>query len=238
MPSGRWCAQRVREVARGHRLQCWCCGPPMPAPRIVPGPNGETREDLLALAFWRRRACASSSLAAVLTAANCFCALLAHLAHERKAIRRAHLADGLRIDALARRLHAPPPRPGPPWRTWSRPAPGQRVMPSSVFSVFDAAPDRRTPRTGRAMHHAGHALHHAVTSHHSVTHIRCHHAVAHPIGAVAMHERGPKPLGPWPTDCARAQPPAEHGGDRDRADHQSFLLHVRLQFLRNGEVRC
>ena len=219
------------EVARCHQLQCRCCGPPMPAPRIAAGPNGMRPGRMsAAAAFCVSSSVARSSLAAVLDGLPLLFGLLAHLADERKSIGWAHLGDGLWIDAFARRLHRRrgvlhDPDVLAPGRTLGGRNAELGLQLIDVLGIGEA-------RTGRP-----HSMpHHAMTPH-SLTHV-LRHSVAHSISALAMHERGPEAVRSG-ADGLRQGPSAHQGGcDRDTADRQSFLLHVCLQFLRKRGVRC
>ena len=88
----------------------------------------------VALAFWLSSSVAEKLVRGRLDGLELLLPLLAHLGDEREAIRWVHLADGLRIDALARRLH----RGCGVLDRLGVLAPGRLlsgVMPSSVFSV-------------------------------------------------------------------------------------------------------
>ena len=171
--------------------------------------------------------------------------LLAHLGDERKAIRRVHLADGLWIDALTRRLH----RGGGILDRLGVLAPGLLLSGRDAeldLQLIDVLGIGEAPARG-AMHHARpHALHHSVAVHHAVTHAHAahahthvlHHSGAHATSALAMHERGTEAARTRPDGLRQGPPAHQRGCDRKTADYQSFLLHVRLQFFRNSEVRC
>ena len=202
-------------------------GPPMSAPCIIGGPNAARPGSMSSGAF-RLLAVVErtekSSFAAALTASNCFCPCSRTLGgtEASKAIRRVHLADGLLVDALARspssRGRGVLSRLGVLAPGWSQPTPCQ--APSSACR---SAPGRQTPiRAHNALHHSSSPI---------------------PLPMCSIIP-GPMPPRPWPCMNGGPKPPwpcgrlregtaaRESGGDRETADHESFLVHGRLQSLR------
>ena len=159
----------------------------MNAPRIGPGPNARPGRMSRALAFCVSSSVARSSSAAVFTVLELLLSLLAHLGDERKAILRGHLADGIRIDALTRRLHR-----------------GRCVLdrlgvlgPGRLLSRRDAELGLQRLDLRRIGEASGRGLRascrgpsglDASCRGPSCAHM-LHHARAHAIGAFAMHER-------------------------------------------------
>ena len=82
--------------------QCLCS--PANAPRIGPGPKARPGRISLALAFWVGSRIRQKLIGSRLDGSEPLLCLLAHLADESVAIRRAQLRDRLGIDALSRCL--------------------------------------------------------------------------------------------------------------------------------------